>query len=231
MEYWIICLLIIGMIAVLYGVVQVKLKEIKKRGEKKQLNKITDAYPSNVQIAKSILKKLGNETVQIEENKQREASFYFVATNRIIISNQKNLFTRIQTIAHECIHSTQSKSMLWFHFLYSNFLNLYFVLLLLFTLLGMVQNGLFQMVLLLLFAFAQYFVRSFLEIDAMTRARYVAAEYMEEEKSSSKEDRQKVLQEYDELNQLGIKTVCFELFCSGMLKVWVYGILLCMIHF
>ncbi len=231
MEYWIICFLIIGMIVVLYSVVQVKLKQIKKRGENKELNQLTDAYPDNIQIAKSMLNKLGNQTVQIEENKQAEASFYFVATNRIILSNQKNLFTRIQTIAHECIHSTQSKPMLWFNFLYSNFLNLYFVLLLLFTLFGMIQNGLFQIVLLLVFTFAQYFVRSFLEIDAMTRARYVAADYMEEEKSCTKEDRQKVLQEYDELNRLGIKTVCLELFCSGMLKVWVYGILLCMIHF
>ena len=37
------------------------------------------------------------------------ASLYIVATNTILISNIKDTFTRVQTIAHECLHSIQNK--------------------------------------------------------------------------------------------------------------------------
>ena len=39
----------------------------------------------------------------------------------------KNSFTRIQTIAHECLHSIQGKNLLIFNFIFSNIYLLYFI--------------------------------------------------------------------------------------------------------
>ena len=86
------------------------IKIIKEIGVNQELNEITNVLPDNEQICKEILIMLGNESVNVKlgsENSQ--SSLYVVATNSILIANIKNTFTRVQTIAHECIHSIQDK--------------------------------------------------------------------------------------------------------------------------
>ena len=103
------------------------LKKIKDFGrENKDLDGIVKKYPSNVEICKFMLGKLKNDNVKIEENKDYQSSFYIAISNKIIIANIEKSYTRIQTIAHECLHSIQDRRKLLFNYIYSN---IYFILL------------------------------------------------------------------------------------------------------
>ena len=97
------------------------------------LDKLLDLVPDLIEKTTKMLDKKLNKTKTVQENvivkvsdENKEASLYIVATNTILIANIKNTFTRIQTIAHECIHSIQDKHLLWFNFIFSNIYLLYF---------------------------------------------------------------------------------------------------------
>ena len=124
MEELIILIVIIISIIVLKKVFKANVKEIKDIANDEKLNNITKTLPSNKEICKTILKKLNNENVEIEEEENTNC-FYFIATNKIILNKENSYFVRIQTIAHECIHSIQDKKMLWFNYIFSNLLNLF----------------------------------------------------------------------------------------------------------
>lgn len=125
------------------------------------------------------IEKTKNENVQIEENKESKVSLYIAATNKIIIANIKDTFTRIQTIAHECLHSIQNRRILLFNFAFSNILLLYFIVALALILLN-IGNSLIYILVFIFMSIIQYAVRSYLENEAMSKAIYVAKDYMEE---------------------------------------------------
>ena len=138
MEYIVIIIICILSIFALKFAFQVKIKDIKKIkqiGYDKTLNEITNKLPENKEVCKQILKKLGNDTVLIEESKnnERTLTYYSVMTNHIIIAGIKDTFTRIQTIAHECLHSVQNRNMLMFNFIFSNVYIIYFIVILILT--------------------------------------------------------------------------------------------------
>ena len=72
-------------------------------------------------------------------------------------------------------------------------------------------------------------VRSYLENDAMIKARYLAKEYMEEANIVSKNDINKLLNGYDEINKLGIKCVNFNLILGVFTKLIII-LLICFIR-
>ena len=119
-------IIILLVIAKIYDINMRKLKQLAEYEETK-FNKLVDKYPSNIEICKLILKKLKNENVKIEENKDAKASLYIAATNKIVIADVKNSYTRIQTIAHECLHSIQNRKIQLFNFIFSNIYLLYFL--------------------------------------------------------------------------------------------------------
>lgn len=57
------------------------------------------------------IKKLNKEDVKVEEDNSSKTSVYLVFKNKIVIG-KANVITRIQTVIHECIHSTQDKRLL-----------------------------------------------------------------------------------------------------------------------
>ena len=91
------------------------IKQIKEIGYDKELNKIASKFPENKEICTKILEKLGNQKVKIEEEKDSKTSLYIAVSDKIIIANIKDTCTRIQTIADECMHSVQSRTMLLFN--------------------------------------------------------------------------------------------------------------------
>ena len=103
------------------------LKDLEKIALNEELNKIAKKYPENIQICKDILKKIGNENVKIEEDKNSESTLYIAIQDKISIGNTHESFTRIQTMAHECLHSIQDKRILMFNFVYSNIYIIYFI--------------------------------------------------------------------------------------------------------
>ena len=118
MEYIVIIIIAIITVLLLKIGLNVRLRDLKKvkeLGYDENLKKIADKFPENIEICREVLKKLNNETVAVEENKESKASLYIAVTNKIIIANIKDTFTRIQTIAHECLHSVQSRRILLFN--------------------------------------------------------------------------------------------------------------------
>ena len=222
--------LVIAILALIIGLIlryffDVSIKQIKELAQKPDLDKIVEKYPNNQQVAQEILKMLNNEKVKIEENENAESSLYVAVSDKIFIGNIQKSYTRIQTIAHECLHSVQSRKLLLFHFIFSNFYPLYFVLI---ALLGILKILPFEMTFLVSFVLIGmlfYAVRIYLENDAMIKAPFLAKEYMQGKGISSLEEIEKVMEGYDELNQIGIKAVNYKLFMGIMIKVFLLSII------
>ena len=198
---------------------------IKELAKNEKLNKITDAFPENIEICKKICAMIGNTKVKIEEDKQSKTSLYLIVTNKISIANLKNSFTRIQTIAHECLHSMQDKRILWANFICSNIYLIYFIISIILTVLGVFKDTMLQVNILVLMGFVCYFIRSYLETDAIIKARYLAREYMKYEKILKPEEMQEILGNYDILNKIGVKAVNYKLLFSVLLKVLIYALI------
>lgn len=227
MEYAII--LGIGIVAMItlkiaFRVKLQDVKKIKQIGEDKGLNDITNAFPENRVVCEKILEQLGNQNVKIKESEDSSSklTYYSVVTNDIVIANIKDTFTRIQTIAHECLHSVQNRKMLLFNFIFSNLYLLYFGLIVILTLCRIIKNPILAIIIFIVLGFIYYAVRSYLEIDAMTKAPYVAKEYMEKSNKITKDKIQIIMKQYEVINQIGIPMMNFYIFMSVFIKVIIY---------
>lgn len=231
MESIIYIILLLITIILLYFIFKINVKKIKGFEKNKELEKITDKFPDNVEIAKEMLQMLGNEDVKIEEAKDTGTSLYIAVTNKISIADMKNNYARIQTIAHECLHSCQDRTLLMFNFIFSNINIIYFFIISILTVFKVIHNQTFQIAILMLFMLIGFAVRSFLEIDAMTRARFFAKEYMEKKNLVGKEDQEKLLEQYKEINRVGIPFTVYNLLMNGLARVIIYSIICAIVQF
>ena len=76
-------------------------------------------------------------------------------------------------------------------------------------------------------AFIYYIIRTYLENDAMIKARFLAKEYLEEVKISDENEIKKIIENYDELNKVGIKCVNYSLYLTTIIPI----ILFCIVCF
>lgn len=221
MDFIIILIILVVLLIILAVIYDVNIKKIKKFGEieESKFNEITNKYPSNIEICKYILKKLNNTKVKVEEDKNSKTSLYIAVTDKIIIANVKNSYTRIQTIAHECLHSIQSRKILLFNFIYSNIYLFYFSITTILSLLNKLPNKMLFLCIMLIMSYVYYFVRSYLENDAMIKAKYLAKEYMEEIKIAEKSEINSIIESFEKLNNMGIKMTNFELMFETIIKV------------
>lgn len=222
--------IIIGIIAIILSIVlgylfDYNMNKIKHIADDKELDELASKYPSNIEICRRYLKKLNNPNVKIEENKESEASLYIAITNKILIANISNTYTRIQTIAHECLHSIQDRKILNFNFIFSNLYILYFFIICILAIFKMLPNKMMFLSIYLLLSMVYYIVRIYLENDAMIKARYLAKEYMEEEKISTSEEINKIVQGFDKINTLGIKCVNYKFFLNIIIKLLVFSLI------
>lgn len=222
--------IIIGIIAIILSIVlgylfDYNMNKIKHIADDKELDNLATRYPDNIEICRKYLKKLNNPNVKIEENKESEASLYIAITNKILIANIANTYTRIQTIAHECLHSVQDRKILNFNFIFSNLYILYFFTICILAMFKMLPNKMLFLSIYLLLSMVYYMVRIYLENDAMIKARYLAKEYMEEEKISTPEEINKIVQGFDKINTLGIKCVNYKFFLNIIIKLLVFSLI------
>lgn len=200
------------------------MKEIKKIADKPELDKIANKYPENIEMCKDYLKKLNKDDVVIEENKEASATMYIAISNKILIANLKQNFTRIQTIAHECIHSTQDKRIVMFHFIISNFYLIFFTVITILAVLKKLPIEMMFLVILTVLGFVYAWVRCYLENDAMIKAFYLAKDYMKEKEVSSEEETTQILNTYEEMNRIGIPCVNAQILFSVLIKVIVFAL-------
>lgn len=225
MEFIITTIILILLTIVLKFIFNYNIKKLKKIGEDEELDKIASKYPSNIEICKSYLKKLNNENVKIEENQQSEASLYIAVTNKISIANIQKTYTRIQTIAHECLHSVQDRKLLIFNFVFSNIYLLYFFTICILALFKILSCKMMFLNILFLFSLVYYMVRMYLENDAMIKARYLAKEYMEEKQISTKEEIKKLVNGFDKINKIGIKSINYNIYLSIIIRILIFSII------
>ena len=200
-----------------------KLKHIAEYEEEK-FNEIVEKYPSNIEICKNILKKVKNEKVKVEEDKESKTSLYIAISDKIIIADVKNSYTRIQTIAHECLHSIQDRRIQIFNFIFSNIYIIYFIITAILAIFNKIQNSMLYLSIMLILSYTYYFIRSYLEDDAMIKAKYLAKEYFEETKISSPEEINSIIQSYEKINNIGIKTVNFQIMLQTLIKTIILAI-------
>ena len=224
MELIFIIIISIVLAGVLSIVFNIDLKKVKEIGMEERLNKLSEKYPTNMDICKDILKKLKNEDVKIEEDKDSTTTLYIAATNKIFIADTKNSYTRIQTMAHECLHSVQDRKVLMFNFIFSNIYLIYYITIILLTIFKVATNSLLYLNIFLLLSMAYYMIRAFLENDAMIKAKYLAKEYMQEKNISSKEEIEEIVGGFTRLNDAGIKVVNYQLFLQILIKVIIFSI-------
>ena len=171
----------------------IRFKEIKKLEirSSKELNKISNKFPKDEIICKDILKKLDNDTnIKIKVEPEYNNSLYTVFNNTIIIGKFKQDYMKIQTIAHECVHSQQNKRLLWSNFIFSNIYLIYFVIILILELLNKLPSSNIHIMILIFFSIIQYILRFSLENDAMIKARFIAKEYIEEKNILNNEEKE-----------------------------------------
>ena len=223
MELIIITAIIAIMIMII--LIPINIKKMNKIATNKELNEISKKYPYNTEICKEILLKLENTKTKIEENKDSESTLYVALQDKIYIGNTHGSFTRIQTIAHECLHSIQDRKLLIFNFIFSNIYLLYFVIICILVILKKLQNELVFSNILLIISMLYYAIRMFLENDAMIKAEYLAKEYLNEKQISNKKEIEKLKKGFQELNKGGIIATNSSLFIKIMLKVAVFNLL------
>lgn len=225
MEYLVILIVSIIFLIILKSILGVNIKKIKELGENERLDKITSKFPDNISICKKYLKKLNNENVKVEENKDNETSLYMATSNKIIIANLQGNFTRIQTIAHECLHSVQDKKILIFNNVFSNIYLLYFIIISVLAIIKVLPNKMMFLAIFIILGLVYYVVRSYLEDDAMIKAKYLAKEYMEEEKIIEKSKIEEIVNEYDKINDIGIRCVNYNLFLGILCKIIIISLI------
>lgn len=204
----------------------INFKEIKKLEirSSEELESLSNKFPKDEQISKDILEKLKNNTnVKIKNEPEYTSCLYTVFNNTITIGKFKQNYMKLQTIAHECIHSCQSKITLWANFIFTNIYLIYFVAILILEFFNKLPYSNIHILILIFLSFIQYIIRNSLETDAMTRARYVAKEYMEEKKILNKVEEEKLLEEYDKINNIGIPFMNYYTISMNIIKIMIFS--------
>lgn len=224
MELIIIIISIISII-ILNILMSSNIKKMKEIATNEKLNKLTEKYPSNIEICKELLENVDNKNVKIEENVNSEATLYIAISNKILIGNMHNSFTRIQTIAHECLHSIQDRKLLIFNFVFSNIYFLYYIICCILIILKYLPNELLFLNIFLILSFIYYTIRIFLENDAMIKAEYLSKQYLEEKNISNKIEIKEIVKGFKDLNKEIIKSTNVNLFTKIMTKVVIFNLL------
>ena len=224
MELIIIIISIISII-ILNILMSSNIKKMKEIATNEKLNKLTEKYPSNIEICKELLEKVDNKNVKIEENANSETTLYIAISNKILIGNMHNSFTRIQTIAHECLHSVQDRKLLIFNFVFSNIYFLYYIICCILIILKYLPNEVLFLNIFFILSFIYYTIRTFLENDAMIKAEYLAKQYLEEKNISNKIEIKEIVKGFKDLNKEIIKSTNVNLFTKIMTKVVIFNLL------
>lgn len=221
MEF-VIILLGLLILAILLNINTNKIKYIV---EDTSLRSISGKLPENKKICEDILKIIENDDVIIEEQNNYKNSLYIVLRNKIILGKMKIDSLKVQTIAHECAHSIQNRKILIFNFIFTNIYYLYFYIILILTIFGIIENKELQLYILTILTVIQSTIRNYLETNAMTKAEFIAEKYLNTT-DLKEEEVDKLMRQYKNVNDIGIPLVNYITIAKDMLKLLVYSIFL-----
>ncbi len=184
---------------------------------------VTDKFPENIEIAKEMLEMLDNKDVKIEEAKDTKTSLYIAITNKISIADLKDNYARIQTIAHECLHSVQDRRLLLFNFIFSNIIILYWLTISILTAIHVITNIAIPVFVLLLMATIKLAIRGFLETDAIIKSKYLSKEYMESKNILTEKEIISIIEKYDEINKIAVPFTILRILSASLISIFIYA--------
>ncbi len=157
-----------------------KLKYLKKGTEENtRIVNIISELPDNKSCALEILKDINNSKTKVILDGGLKNSYYVFLNDTIYLSNRKKVktnFARICLVAHECVHSIQSKVLQVINFILSNLEILSFVLLLI---IGIIHKLKYEYIMGYIVIIAlNLFVRYLLELHAVFNSTKLASNYL-----------------------------------------------------
>lgn len=218
----IVCTITLILLKIFLNISFKKIKELNIRTSE-ELESLSSKFPGDEKICKDILKKLNNEEVKIKIEPEYNSCLYTVFNNTIIIGKFQQNYMKLQTIAHECIHSAQNKITLWANFVFSNIYLIYFIVILILEFLNKLPYANIHSLILIFLSFIQYILRNTLETDAMIKAKYVAKEYIENKKILEKNEEEELLEEYNKINDIGIPFINYYTLYMNIIKIMIFS--------
>jgi Zn-dependent membrane protease YugP len=141
--------------------------------------KIVSTLPQNAEVTTEILEIISNNKTKLIQDKDIKNNYYFYLNDTIYLSDSKKSkesYGRILVIAHECIHSIQSKLIQKLNFLLSNFELVLFVIFMILMVFN-VHNEIIKYIYILSNIFS-ILIRLILEIDAVKRSVGLSDKYL-----------------------------------------------------
>lgn len=190
-----------------------------------ELSSITDKLSkiNEEKMCEDILKKLDCKDVKVNVAPEYNSCLYTIFNNTITIGKFKEEYMKLQTIAHECIHASQNKITLWANFIFTNIYLLFWIIVSVFAILNKLPNTNIFIIAFIFLSIIQYIIRYSLENEAMIRAKFIAKEYIEENKVLNKAEEQLLLNEYDRVNKLGIPFMNYYQISMNIIKIMVFA--------
>lgn len=201
------------------------IKVLKTIDSNDDLNGLSSKFPKDEQICNNILTMFNKKDVKIKLESEYESCLYTIFNNTITIGKFKQNYMKIQTIAHECVHACQRKRLLWSNFIISNTYYFYFVIILMLALLNKLQYSNIHSLVLIFLSIIQYILRFSLENEAMIKARYVAEKYIEEYGILTKDEKNKLLIQYDRVNSIGVPLMNYNIISLNIIIVLIFSII------
>ena len=216
------CIVTLFLLKIFLNINFKKMKKFEAKGSE-DIEKLSNKFPKDEQICKDILERLNNKDVKVKIEPEYNSCLYTVFNNTITIGKFQQNYMKIQTIAHECIHSSQNKRMLWSNFIFTNIYLIYFVVILILAFFNKLPYTNIHTIVLIFLSIIQYIIRFSLENEAMIKARFVAKEYIEEKKLFNKNEEKKLLEEYDKVNEIGIPFMNYYLITMNIIKIMLFS--------
>lgn len=218
-------LLIVLFVVIIFLVLtnQKILIEMKQLATDSSLNEQTKDLPDNEEICKSIQKIVGSNC-DIKLDNDAKSSAYIFFQNKIILSNTKSSredYSRVLFIAHECVHSIQSKQVHLINFVLANIKNLYDVVLIILLLFG--KASLEMITISFPISFLSFYYRMILETDAVYRSMIFARKYLEIMNLKDIADK------YEEIIPKTVSGMYFSYVVPILVKIAVFLMVLCII--
>lgn len=218
----IVCTVILILLKIFLNINFKEIKKLEVRSSE-ELEELSKKFPTDEKICKDILNKLDNKDVKIKIESEYNSCLYTVFNNTITIGKFQQNYIKLQTLAHECIHACQSKRMLWSNFIFSNIYLIYFVVILILAFFNKLPYTNIHTILLIFLSIIQYIIRFSLENEAMIKAKFIAKEYIEENEMLNTDEENKLLEEYDKINDIGIPFMNYYTISMNIIKIMLFS--------
>jgi len=219
------CIITLVLLKIFLNINFKSIKKMNDRGSDK-LEHLSIKFPNEEKVCKDILIKLNNNSeVKIKKDEEYNSCLYTIFNNAITIGKFKQSYMKIQTIAHECVHACQDKRTLWANFIFTNIYLLYFWIILILEMLNNLVDANIHIIILIFLSMIQYILRFTLENEAMIKAKFIAKEYIEENNILDKEEKDKLIKVYDEVNNIGIPFMNFYLISKNIFKCLIFALI------